>query len=170
VQASRLHHDRGTALASLAQTEVSAMVRATTLAIGLAAVLVGVAAAEDKKTDKDRLQGEWKIVSVLAAGIEPEAKDQLVGMGLTFRGGKLSGGLHELEFKLDAAKDPREIDFTILKSPDEGEKGKEVPGVYKLEGDKLTVHFSYPGGPRPTDFECKVGTRTTLVVLERMKK
>ena len=70
---------------------------------------------------------------------------------LTFQGGKVSGDPYELEFKLDATKDPREIDFTILKSPNEGEKGKEVPGVYKLEGGKLTVHISYPGGPRPTE-------------------
>jgi uncharacterized protein (TIGR03067 family) len=145
------------------------MFRAKALAVGLLAV-VGVGAAEDKKPDQDKFQGDWKIVSVSAAGMDPENKDQLVGLELAFRGGKVSVEPFELEFQLDASKDPREIDFTILKSPNEGEKGKEVPGVYKREGDKLTVHFSYPGGPRPADFECKQGTRTTLVVLERVKK
>ena len=145
------------------------MVRAMALAVGLLAV-VGAAAAEDKKPDKDQLQGNWKVASVLAAGMEPQNKDEIVGMELKFKGSKVSGEPFEVEFKLDASKDPREIDFTILKSPNEGEKGKEVPGVYKLEGDKLTVHISYPGGSRPTDFECKQGTRTTLLVLERTKK
>src|SRR5688572_764370 len=121
------------------------MIWSKALTVGLAAaVLVGAVAAEDKKTDKDKLQGGGKVASVLAAGMEPQNKDEVVGPELAFQGGKVSGEPFELEFKLDASKGPREIDFTILKSPNEGEKGKEVPGVYRLEGDKLTVHISYP--------------------------
>jgi uncharacterized protein (TIGR03067 family) len=32
-------------------------------------------------------------------------------------------------------------------------KGKEAKGVYKLDGEKLVVNISVPGGDRPKDFD-----------------
>jgi len=73
---------------------------------------------------------------------------------------------HDAEYKLDPSKDPKYIDITPLDGP-ENEKGKVFRGIYKLEVDKLTIHFVLPGGERPGDFENKEGANSMLLTLER---
>jgi RNA polymerase sigma factor (sigma-70 family) len=166
---------------TLAQAEVTAMAWANAVKVGLAAAVLAVAgvgaavgyrqavAAEEKKPDKDKLQGEWKVTSVKIGGREPDDKDHILKSPWVFKGDKLTFEPFEAEFKLDPSKDPRQIDVTIQKGPD-AEKGMTALGIYKLDGDKLTIHACHPGdGQRPTDFET-TGGRNVLVTLERVKK
>jgi uncharacterized protein (TIGR03067 family) len=121
---------------------------------------------QEKKTDKDKFQGEWKVTSAKVDGKDPGEK--LVLKAVTFEGDKvlLAQG-QEGEFKLDADKDPRHYDMKVSSGPHTG----DFAGIYKLDGDKLTIHFAHhPGGDRPGDFECKEGGKTVLIVMERVKK
>jgi hypothetical protein len=42
-------------------------------------------------------------------------------------------------------------------------------GIYKFEGDKLTLFIANPGQERPTEFKGKPGARTVMLVMERAK-
>ncbi len=167
---------------TLAQAEVTAMFWAKALKVGLAAAVLAVAgvgaavgyeravaATEADKSDKDKIQGEWKVTSIKIGGHEPDDKDHILKSPWVFKGDKLTFEPFEADFKLDPSKDPKQIDVTIQKGPD-GEKGLMALGIYKLDGDKLTIHACHPGdGDRPTDFET-TGGRNVLVTLERVRK
>ena len=133
--------------------------------VGVPAV---VRAAEGAKGDKDAIQGEWKIVSAKKAGKGP-AEEDVIGRTLTITADEVKFHF-DAGYTLDPSKDPKRIDLT----PSEGagnEKGKVFQGIYKLAGDKLTIHLAHPGEDRPTDFENKDdGTNNLLLELERVKK
>jgi uncharacterized protein (TIGR03067 family) len=124
----------------------------------------------DKKPDKEKLQGEWKVVSIRLGGQDHPHKDQ-VGEVMTFKDDGMELGSFKATFKLDPAADPRQVDFTLTESPDPNQKGQVSLGIYKLDGDKLLIHAAHPGaGDRPTDFESKDGQVSMLFTLERVKK
>ncbi|MBN9520411.1 TIGR03067 domain-containing protein, partial [bacterium] len=144
---------------------------AVVAAVGIGAAVVGYrpAAAQDKQPDKDRLQGVWVVTAAKKNGQDPPDRDQIVGQKMTFDGDKMRFAGFEVAWAVDPTKTPREIDCTILVGP-ENEKGKVSRGVYRLDGDKLTLHVSHPGGGRPGGFESKEGESTVLLHLERAKK
>src|SRR5262245_3520932 len=118
----------------------------------------GLSAGEDKKGDKDRLQGEWVVVSVELAGRKLEnVKDRkLVVKGDEWTAP--SGG--KFKFKIDATKSPKQLDLVS----DLVGKEQTWPGIYKIEGDTLTFCRSRgPEGERPTEF--KGGPEVFLMVL-----
>jgi RNA polymerase sigma factor (sigma-70 family) len=154
---------------------VAAVVLAVTAAV-VGTVVWARQAPADKPTaarevavkDQEKILGTWAYVSVEANGKKvPEAvKDAR----LTFaaeskftainRKGEKMGGT----YKLDPARKPKQITTT-------NDKGKTHLGIYKLEGDTLTICIHQEdGADRPTEFATKKGTKIVLVVLEREKK
>jgi uncharacterized protein (TIGR03067 family) len=126
-------------------------------------LLVSAASAQDK-SDKDKLQGTWLMVSGERAGkaLPPEfAKDAKV----VFAGDKLTlknkDFMLEGTFKLDPGKKPKEIDVDF--------NGKPGKGIYQLEGDTLKIAHGETGDPRPKDFTTKEGDQVTVVVFKREK-
>jgi uncharacterized protein (TIGR03067 family) len=110
-------------------------------------------AAEEKKADKDAIQGAWDLTSVEISGTKVEVPPGK-GISLTFSGDKVTkkeAGKKEEEgtFRLNDTTKPKEIDLTVPKKGDPTAK-MTLKGVYELDGD--TLRIGMPKGdedPRP---------------------
>jgi len=58
-------------------------------------------------------------------------------------------------FQVNPKTDPASIDFN---TPPRPKNSDLILGIYKLEGDHLTICCSYPDRPRPTEFISAGGT------------
>src|SRR5262249_25169814 len=122
---------------------------------------------EPGKTDADKIQGVWVPVSVEKDG-QKAPEEQFEGIKLKFafdgKGAVLKGGQEmEVQYKLDPAKKPGEIDITVK----EGGGEKVYKGIYKLDDKNLTICFVDEPEERPTDFTTQMGSTRQLVVLKR---
>ena len=135
-------------------------------------VVLAVAAPGDKEAPKKEaptLVGDWDGEKAVRGGKERPVPEG--GITITFtKDGKLlfkegAKDTTEGSYKVDAKKDPAEIDLTPPK-----EEGTLV-GIYKLDGDTLTICLSEKGSTdRPTRFESPEGTNVMLITLKRIKK
>lgn len=120
-----------------------------------------------EKQELDKLQGTYSIESVEIRGrkmVRDErnrddraviAGDQLTAM----RGGKPS---HTSTIRIDPSKSPRQWDNVFVR-PDRS--ATVALGIYKLEGNQLTVCSAFAGGERPERFESN--EKNSLTVLKR---
>jgi uncharacterized protein (TIGR03067 family) len=118
---------------------------------------------DNKKDDKELLQGEWPLVSIELGGKEVErSKDQklvIKGDDWTAPGGG------KFKFKIDATKSPKQLDLIR----EQGGQEFTWVGIYKIEGDTLTFCRSAgAGGERPKEF--KGGPGVALLVFKRAEK
>ena len=130
----------------------------------------GLFTADDtKKDDAELMKGKWKAVSMSIGG-EPAPEEFVKDFKLNFDAktytNTTSGDMvEEGEYAIDATKSPKTIDFDIKKGPDEG---KKQLGLYKLDGDKLTIVVATAGSKdRPTSLKVEKGTDAVEFVLER---
>jgi uncharacterized protein (TIGR03067 family) len=121
------------------------------------------------QVERKRFQGEWEMTASESDGAKLPAErfqayrrsvkedsytiviDQPSG-AVTIRG----------RFALNPQVMPHTIDA-------EPENGELMLGIYKLEGDTLTLCISRPGEPRPTEFAAGSGTRLTMTSWKRVK-
>lgn len=112
------------------------------------AVTVSPAFGDDDKplaADLKAMQGEWV------------SKDETGESTWTFKGDKVTlktpSRAYELIAKVDAdAKPVKSVDLTATDaSPDA--KGASVMGIYKIDGETLSICFNGPEGQRPTEFK-----------------
>jgi uncharacterized protein (TIGR03067 family) len=147
----------------------AAVVLALCVAVAATAVGARQALADKKETPKDaeKILGTWALVSYEEGGKKaPEELLKNAQVVLT-AGGKMTvknadGKVSELTYKLGPDSKPKEFDCT-------DDKGRMMFGIYKLDGDTLTVCYDR-GGDRPTEFASKPGTSVVLEVLKRQKK
>jgi uncharacterized protein (TIGR03067 family) len=129
------------------------------------------AQTDDVKKELARLQGTWHLVGREFDGKKATPEEvKKIDATLIIKDDKItyrSQGeeVWQATLKLDPTKTPRMIEATHLSGP---LKGKTGQAIYKLDGDRLTVCFSYT--KRPTDFHTKEGTDRVLVVYQREKK
>jgi hypothetical protein len=64
---------------------------------------------------------------------------------------------------LDATRKPPAIDINL-------DDGKPLKGVYKLEGDTLTISHGRPGGPRAKEFKSTADNNAALMVEETVQR
>jgi uncharacterized protein (TIGR03067 family) len=114
------------------------------------------AAEQLKQREAAKLQGKWKGVAAEVAGEalpEESAKTNIWDIA----DGKITRKLPEnkegkeeevIPFRIDSTKKPAHIDFEVEVA---GIKGF-TKGIYKLDGDELTVCLYGADGRRPTEF------------------
>lgn len=145
------------------------------LLLAFALLPMGLARADDddKKEDKkaaDPIAGVWKAVSYEQDG---QKGDEAPDYVLSFKAGKYSQKNNGMEdetgsYKLDTEKKPHEVTLTIESGRD---KGKKQPGIFKVDGDKLTLCLAMPGSDkRPEKFEAGEGSNAILVTFKRDKE
>lgn len=137
------------------------------LCLGLA-VSLGAPAPKDKPT----VVGEWAAESVVAGGKTLPGPPG--GASFTFAadgklrvrdGDKVSD---DGSYTVDPKKDPAEIDLI----PPAAQKKPPTQGIYKLDGDTLTLcfHPKDPKAGRPKAFESPDGSTAMVITLKRVKK
>ena len=139
---------------------------ATALALAAAALLP--AADGDAKKDLENLQGAWTVTAQVRGGKESPpaliAKMRVVIAGdqITMKTPGQDDAVGTI--RLDPAKKPPAIDVAK-------EKSDSVLGIYRLEGDFLTLALQKPGSKdRPTEFESPKESEVTVFILKRDKK
>jgi uncharacterized protein (TIGR03067 family) len=145
--------------------------------LNVAVLWIGLVPAADPpkpdaaKLERQKLQGTWTIVSHDSNGKKVEAK-VISGWNLTVAGDRMTTRdgldiLDESTFRLDPGARPKAIDLAFTAGPD---KDKSVKGIYKLEGNELTICVAEPGKDRPTALVSKEGSGHLLFVFKRVKK
>jgi RNA polymerase sigma factor (sigma-70 family) len=119
------------------------------------------------KTDKERLQGTWKLVQTHKHGKKVDAEDiPIHPHDLVIEGSKVEmkltkGGGDRGEMELNPAATPKQITMTWL---------IQWHGIYKLDEDKLTICFNPDNGIRPDGFSTSADSGRVLFVYERVKR
>ena len=119
------------------------------------------------KAESKKFQGTWQLVSAVSDGKKTDkatvAKIRVVIAGdkhtVYFDGKAIA---KEIPFVLDPSKKPKEVTDTL---PD----GKQIKGIYELDGDRLKSCVAPVGRDRPKEFSGKEGTGHTLRVFERVE-
>jgi uncharacterized protein (TIGR03067 family) len=145
----------------------------------LAAILVIVAVqpvltAPRPKADKDDLvkfEGAWVFTSWehYGRGLDEDSRQSAKWL---VKGDKykfeIDGVEEEGTVKLDPSQKVATIDLAITEGND---KGKEQVGIYKVDGDTITMCFARPGvKERPTDFTSTADNSNILVTIKKQKK
>jgi uncharacterized protein (TIGR03067 family) len=115
-----------------------------------------------------RLQGTWVAISYEASGMSFEAKEdpKRTEAKITITGNTYQRR-DQGTFKIDPAKNPKEINFV----PETGLfRGKTLLGIYSLDNDIMKVCESVPSkGGRPTEFKTAPGSGTVLFTYKKEK-
>jgi uncharacterized protein (TIGR03067 family) len=136
-------------------------------------VFIVAGTGEDVRKEFKALQGTWKTVALEAAG-KPFPKENIPDFTFIIGAdGKSIGRSPQGEYRSTISVDPTKKPKTMDNVHESGtQKGKKQFGVYKLEGDKLTVCMTAPGAKeidRPKDFNSKDSTGVVFV-FERVKE
>jgi uncharacterized protein (TIGR03067 family) len=129
---------------------------------------------DDVRKEVKALQGTWKAVG-LEAGGKSYPKDSVPDFTFNIGAdGKSTGKMGKIEYQATITVDPKKSPKTIDNQHDSGDqKGKKQYGIYKLEGDKLTVCITAPGAAaadRPKDFATNKDTTGVVFIFERVKE
>jgi uncharacterized protein (TIGR03067 family) len=133
------------------------------------------AQAEDPlQAERKKLLGPWVTVSFEMEGkILTPADLKMRGLcelKITFREDVVThqslGLLRSFRYRIDPAKTPKEIDMELTPA---GDLDISFRGIYKLDGDTLTLCEVADGSGRAKEFKTLTGRPSRLIVLKRHK-
>ena len=117
---------------------------ATALVAGMVCQL-SAAQGEAEKKELARFQGTWLVHKEISRGADfPPKQGKAVFEGTTlkvYQEGKLA---QTLTFRIDPTKSPKEIDLV------HPEKKLVMPGIYRFDGDQLTIATGFGKEERKT--------------------
>ena len=121
------------------------------------------------KTDAERLQGSWKVISLEMDGQSlPEAMladGRIQVEGDRFRSLNM-GAVYEGTMTLDQAARPKAFDLVFTNGP---EKGHTNRGIYEIEGGQWRLCLATRGDARPKTFATQPACGHALQVLQRVQ-
>lgn len=138
-----------------------------------AVVLVFLLGADDDKLVEEelaRFQGTWQLVSAESDGVKAP-REQTDRIRVIIKGSRHTVMFGDkavagpVPFAIDPTTTPRSVVDTLEDGPN---KGKQIKGIYKLEGDTLTSCVARIGEERPNEFASKPGTGHTLRVFRKV--
>ena len=113
------------------------------------------------------IEGTWKLVSGEQNG-EDEPQADLARSSLVIVGNKhtvtIGDAVLKGTHKIDTSKSPMAIDAQDTAGPF---VGMSLKGIFKVDGDELTVCFAPPGEDRPVEFTTKNGKAALMHVWRR---
>jgi len=124
---------------------------------------------QDSPADLKKIQGTWMPIKGTFDGVEAPAallKDRLWVVN-DDQLSELVKGRREnrATLRLDSSKKPAALDLGYSEGPARGQVGT---GIYKFDGDSLTICIVVPG-ERPAEFTCPPGSGRALIVFQRAK-
>lgn len=148
----------------------------TSILVGLAVTLAAPAPKEPPKKESS-IVGEWVGEKLVIGGKEMPLAKGLKGVRFTFTEDGKFTVQNESEtpetgtYKVDPKKDPAEIDLVQPL----GTKNGPTLGVYRIEGDTLTMCFAFTlagpkAPPRPAKLESPADSDIMLMTFKRAKK
>jgi uncharacterized protein (TIGR03067 family) len=140
----------------------------------LSCVIVDGAPEDDHKEEAKMLQGTWQVTKYIDEdGKEAPAKE-IVNHTFQFKGDQVvihstkDDDGREFKYSVDGAKKPKAIDIDM--GPP-----KPSEGIYKLEGDKLTIcivsgYRNDRPAPRPSGFKESKEKKYVVFILKKVSK
>jgi uncharacterized protein (TIGR03067 family) len=140
-----------------------------TLVRGKAAVKGKKAKVVEPSGPATEFEGEWQMLSGVMNGVAMDAATVAWVKRVT-HGNQTSviagpQTMMKVEFAFDPSTSPANIDYLNLHGPS---KGKRQQGIYRFDGDVLTVCVGAPGAARPAEFASTGGDGRTLTVWKRI--
>jgi uncharacterized protein (TIGR03067 family) len=116
------------------------------------------------------LEGEWEFESLQVDGGDV-APQMLSGSRLLIDGDRFRMespmANYDGEFGIDVDEAPQHIDIEFVEGP---EAGNWSYGIFRLEGDRLTICLGLTGASRPADFTTSSGSGHALETLRRVTR
>ena len=116
-----------------------------------------------------KLYGTWRPASGLLGGQElPMSALHAMTLTISEDGYVFeTNGLKDAgQVKFDLEVAPRHIDCTGVEGPN---RGRTLVGIFKLDGDRLTICYNLEGNTRPADFKSPEGSQILLLSYDREK-